>query len=90
MNLKMAHHIFTKCPFTRQVWAKLALIFKEQSFNHVHWEGHDNIVSSWYRSVRKATVPENKKSTPTVTKLICWELWKERNRRVFDKKELSV
>jgi hypothetical protein len=47
-------------------------------------------VSSWYRSVRKATVPENKKSTPTVTKLICWELWKERNRRVFDKKELSV
>jgi hypothetical protein len=40
--------------------------------------------------VIKPTIPENKKSTPTVTKLVCWELWKERNGRIFDKKENSV
>ena len=72
------------------MFLQLALVFKEQSLSPLNWEGHDKTIGMWYRRVRKATVPDNKNSTATVTKLICWELWKERNRRIFHKKELSV
>jgi hypothetical protein len=33
---------------------------------------------------------ESRKIIFPLTNLICWEIWKERNRRIFNKKELPV
>jgi hypothetical protein len=66
-------HLFIKCTFTRQVWEKLALFLNFQTI----WDGNtlQNCFDIW------AQREHNLIHLPS---LICWSIWLERNKSIFD------
>jgi hypothetical protein len=89
-NLETATHLFTECQYSLKVWAAMAECFNMNHLNPSCWIGKDLSVHEWYKSLSDNQTKLQRKETFPATKLVCWELWKERNRRIFDKKELPL
>jgi hypothetical protein len=68
----------------------MAECFNMNHLNPSCWIGKDLSVHEWYKSLSDNQTKLQRKETFPATKLVCWELWKERNRRIFDKKELPL
>jgi len=51
-----------------------------------------NVVSlaDWWETARKSISKPDRKSFDSMVILTCWHLWKERNKRTFDKKEATT
>ena len=89
-NLETACHLFVECPYSKQLWSHFAHAFQADSFKPQLWAANYESIQDWFKQLLLCQSAETKKVTQTAAKLICWELWKERNRRIFNKKELSV
>lgn len=80
-------HLFVHCRFAQQVW---------MSFRN--WTGADFQVPNahfgttvdWWLQVRAAIPKPMRRNFDTITILIHWRIWKERNARIFDNVASSV
>jgi len=72
-------HFFVKCSFTRKVWGR---IINEKKLNTV-WEG--NTLNSCYDSWTK-----KERYYLSLPYLVCWFVWLEWNRKVFENGNPSV
>ena len=88
-NLETPLHLLTECPWTRRVWTALAADTHLAAIKPDSW-GDVTSVSSWLQSCRNRTPADKRKGTQSLILLAAWEIWMERNRRVFQQKELSV
>jgi ribonuclease HI len=68
-----SNHLFIDCFFTRSVWAKCAHAL---NFNN-HWVGTSltDCMNNWLL---------NRQAPKHISILICWFLWKERNKTIFE------
>ena len=77
-------HLFFKCRFTIRLWnlvtAKLGLHHMDTSMWHV-----ESSVKEWWTNRTGAGVP-NRKAMASLTMLVSWTIWNERNARVFRNK----
>jgi hypothetical protein len=79
-------HLLTQCNYAEAFWNNIAALFNLSSFN---------IISSaegpidWITWITKNAHGVDRRSKLGVIFSIWWHLWKERNRRIFDK-ECSV
>jgi hypothetical protein len=89
-NLETASHIFTECPFSIKVWENMAGSLGLGVLKPARWKGKDIPLQDWYRDMISAQPKSQRKIIFPAANLICWEIWKERNRRIFEKKELPV
>jgi hypothetical protein len=89
-NLETAEHLLTECPFSLKVWSHVANQLNLPALNPETWPRDQRNVQSWYRMMVGEKSKESRKIIFPLTNLICWEIWKERNRRIFNKKELPV
>lgn len=88
-NLETPFHLLVECPWTQQVWSKIAQLFQLPNLNPTSWNGTVSI-SDWLHSSIGAAPVTLRKGTFSLLLLSAWEIWRERNRRVFDKVELPV
>jgi hypothetical protein len=67
------NHLFINCAFSRQVWKKIVLILKLQTI----WDGTSlpNCFDRWAQKEHKHM---------HLPSLICWAIWLERNKMIFE------
>jgi hypothetical protein len=82
-NLETPAHLFAECPWARQVWERTALLFHCPAIGAP--DGDDRALS-W----AVTTLEASDKRAASLIILVAWEIWRERNRRVFCNKELTV
>jgi predicted amidophosphoribosyltransferase len=82
-NLETPAHLFAECPWARQVWERTALLFHCPAIGAP--DGDDRALS-W--AVTKLAASDKRAASLII--LVAWEIWRERNRRVFCNKELTV
>lgn len=77
-------HLFAQCRYSSRVWKSMAYWSRAEKLKPPHWAGSWSIVDWW------TTVAETRgllrKVTVTILILITWEIWKERNARIFHTK----
>ena len=82
-------HLCLTCPFAQVVWSQVSL-----------WEGLNtfqqalptsfNSINDWWEAVNKLVPKESRRSFNGMAIYIMWNVWKERNRRIFEQKYLSA
>jgi ribonuclease HI len=72
-------HLFIYCSFTLQVWQKLYFAFQINTL----WEGDS--LSDYY-----ATWIKNEWNFRTLPALVCWCIWLERNKKIFENVNPSI
>jgi hypothetical protein len=74
-----------RCPYARQVWfgcitaAGLSIVEPNR----------DSSLESWWSSARELVRRKDRKSFDTLVILIAWQIWKQRNARVFGNIQLQ-
>lgn len=72
-------HLLLGCVFSREVWFKLLRASGSQALA----PAIGMPIANWWLPSRKRVPKEFRKGFNTLVLLVTWELWKERNRRVF-------
>jgi hypothetical protein len=88
-NLETPFHLLVECPWSRQIWSALALQFQLPSLNPDSWDIANSIKSWLHLCISSATSP-CRKGAHSLLMVASWEIWRELNRRIFQKEELSV
>jgi hypothetical protein len=72
-------HLFINCPFTQTAWAKILTILKL----NFTWSGHslNDCMETW---------TSNKAASKKLPVLLCWYLWLERNKALFEGKPPTI
>ena len=79
-----ARHILFECRYSRRVWADMAIWLKCPNLLQDIGSGRPTVLDYWKASV--ASNCSSREGLTTATILITWEIWKERNARVFNNK----
>ena len=79
------NHLFFECRFTRHIWTELANWLAAPPLLPANWEPAESIHTWWTALAR--TMGVSRKGVKSIIILICWEIWKERNARIFDRLE---
>ena len=88
-NLETAWHLFFDCPFARMFWLSIATWRRCSSLSPHGWRGCTSIAQVWDNTVA-ATPEAHHEGIQSLLMLGCWNLWKERNCRVFKEKPSSL
>jgi hypothetical protein len=77
--LETAYHLVLDCPFVKEVWNE----FRLQEPTMVQAASNSLSIKDWWEEVQtRCTGPTKKRSIITVAYVI-WNIWNERNRRIF-------
>jgi hypothetical protein len=88
-NLETPYHLLVECPWARQVWSMLAQLFHLSSLEPTLWT-EVTTIREWLSKCITCATENDRKGAQSLLLLGSWELWRERNRRIFQKEELSV
>jgi hypothetical protein len=89
-SLETTSHLFIECPFSMKMWSFVANQLNQDALRPENWQFAHHNFQNWYRSLVGQQTKERRKTTLTLANLVCWEIWKERNRRIFEKKERTA
>ena len=78
-------HITMQCVFARQVWY---IRFCRMSINPDLCPTQHSTISDWWNTTRKHIPKRQRKGFDSVVTSICWNIWKQRNGRVFGRIDL--
>ena len=73
-------HILLQCVYARQVWF---LCFRELGVDEALIPTTDDTLGDWWVSARKRIDKRHRRGFDTICISVCWNLWKQRNGRVF-------
>jgi hypothetical protein len=82
-NLEMANNLFAECPVSRHVWTKISNWADVPSLHPYRWAANQ-AVAGWFNELSGSTASSQSRGIQSMTILICWSLWCERNARVFE------
>nr|TKW21288.1 hypothetical protein SEVIR_4G168900v2 [Setaria viridis] len=86
--MKTSHHILAECRYTRRIWDLTAIWIAQPSLRLNAWLLSSNAIEWWTYITTILDSP--RKALRCLTLLIMWEIWKERNARVFNRHENST
>ena len=75
-----AAHLFTQCRYSRRLWGMIKSWLGASCIREEEWTADITIEEWWTLMACKA------KAMASVTMLVSWTIWKERNARVFNNK----
>jgi hypothetical protein len=88
-NLETVSHLFQECSFSRALWDRVGSWIMEVQFRPTSWQqGTD--MGTWFIDLGRNSSATRKKGIQSMTMLIIWEIWRERNNRIFNKTSRSV
>jgi hypothetical protein len=79
-------HLLTECNFTEAVWDKIAL---DLQVHPIVAPFHKGNIANWVEVAVRAGSRKQQRVNAGIVFLFQWQIWKERNRRVFENKEAS-
>ena len=65
----------------RRIWNLKAEWAAQPTLRPQEWQPNDSAAQWWSNTAKKSSVP--RKAMASIAMLVTWELWKERNHRVF-------
>ena len=77
-------HLFFKCQFILCIWRMVKAWLGLGALEMNRW-GTERNIKCWWTSMSKPNTT-NRKAMASLTMLVCWVIWNERNARVFQKK----
>ncbi|WVZ67809.1 LOW QUALITY PROTEIN: hypothetical protein U9M48_016839 [Paspalum notatum var. saurae] len=78
-------HLFAECRFTGRIWKELSSWTATQGLEPRNWRPSGNS-HHWWTST-DAVPSTSKKGLRSLIILVCWEIWMERNNRIFNRSE---
>ena len=84
-NLETSFHLLWHCLEARRIWGTAADWYGCAALDPNTWPDGNHSQTYWSH-ILNATSAEHKKGVRSLTILISWELWLERNSKVFHKK----
>ncbi|KAE8820564.1 hypothetical protein D1007_01308 [Hordeum vulgare] len=88
-NLETVDHLLRECPWSVILWDSIASRARFPSFKPSTWKAGSSR-TDWLIHLSDIMSVCARRSARALSLLVCWEIWRERNRRIFVKKELSV
>lgn len=86
-NPETTTHLLTKCNFTEAAWNAVAELYHLPTYNDLSWITNP---SDWIRELRKkGNSKVEKLRNVGILLYFWWQIWKERNRTIFEGKEQS-
>jgi hypothetical protein len=83
-NLETAFHLFVECPVVRSIWDRVAIWVRSSNLAPVNW-GRANNMKDWLLQLINSLPPAATQGLRSLIMLVLWEVWRERNARVFRK-----
>ena len=83
-----ALHILAECRYTRRLWNLIAPWAAQPTLNPQLWRPSQNTMHWWTNITSSEHVP--RKAACSLSLLVIWEIWRERNARVFRNHETSA
>ena len=83
----MIDHLLIAYPLSREVWFKL---LRKAGWDSATQNLHMDHLASWWTEARKHVPKPNRRGFDSLVVLICWQLWKERNDRTFDRRVRTI
>ena len=88
-NLETPSHLLFECPWSKEIWGWVASMANMPALCPATWTG-DTKFASWMQRCYDVSEKNKKKGLLSLIHLITWELWKERNHRVFQRACMDV
>lgn len=77
-NLETVSHLFTECPFSRDLWTRVSTWAAYPIIAPSAWTTDE--IQSWFLGLTEAT---NASGLRSLIILVIWTIWRERNARIF-------
>ena len=87
-NLETPTHLLLDCPWSRYAWEKIAQLAHALALLPASWDGLVSI-KAWLVACHGKAREDRKKGTLSIIQLMAWEIWRERNRRIFQQEYLG-
>ena len=87
-TLETAKHLLADCRYTRRIWEYISTWAEQPNWQPRVWRPYSSVQDWWDMITTSTTV--SRKAGRSLTLLVIWELWKERNARVFRRREAST
>lgn len=84
-STETADHLLLGCAYSREIWFKLL----RHSMNQRLTPTASQPLPVWWIHSRKSLPKPLRKRFDSFVVLVCWELWKERNRRIFQRQNMQ-
>jgi hypothetical protein len=86
--METAHHLLSSWQYSRRVWTLVADWLGHENLHPNNWAASATALQWWININTTTDTP--RQGTRSLTMLVMWEIWLERNARVFDRFESSV
>jgi len=87
--IETGQHLYLLCPFAQAVWSQV-LSWENWSLPQQTNPANFDCISGWWEEAIKTVHKNQRRDFNGLVIYIMWNLWKERNRRIFDNKLQSV
>jgi hypothetical protein len=82
-NLETTSHLFTECQYSLAIWEKAGHWLRVDGLLPGNWvDSHE--LSAWFVGLGNCGQRSKRDGLRSMVMLIVWEIWKERNRRIFN------
>lgn len=82
-NLETVSHLFKECHYSSMIWDKLGHWLRIQRLQPANWEQTEDF-GQWFLNLGNSCAATKRDGLRSLVMLAVWEIWKERNRRVFN------
>jgi hypothetical protein len=87
-TMETAHHLLVDCRYTRRLWTEVAHWLGLPELHPTTWPPSSSPLGWWTVTPPRHNISQ--KAFRSLALLISWELWKERNSRVFNRAESPI
>jgi hypothetical protein len=81
-NLETTHHLFCECPMATEIWTQVGNWAQAASLMPSNWNQTADL-KEWFTELVASAAPSARSGLWSLTVLTIWEIWIERNARVF-------
>lgn len=81
-NLETATHLFVDCLVVKAIWERVVIWVRTPCLQPSNWDQTEN-VNDWFLQLVNGIPAPVKEGMKSLVMLVIWEVWRERNRRVF-------
>jgi hypothetical protein len=88
-NLETMTHLFCECRVTREIWEEVALWIQAPSLLPENWS-NSFAMEEWFIELSAIEDASRRPGLQSIVLLTIWEIWRERNNRVFRREAKTV
>lgn len=88
-NLETASHLFIECPVARTIWERIALWSHAPCLSPENWTTTTSL-RDWFLQLASHALANTAEGVKSMIMLVAWEIWRERNRRIFSNESRTV